>query len=149
MSTLRVLYDASTLGIGHPGLSALEAMQCGTPVVASNTSSLPEVGGDAGILVDPRDGDALCQAMLEVCRDTGAAGAAAGTFAGARRRLHLGAQHPRDDRRVPDGARGLTRRRKRRNAPEPLCGPGAFAYEVEATGIEPVTSCLQSRRSPS
>lgn len=53
------------------GLSALEAMQCGTPVIASNTSSLPEVVGDAGILVDPRDGDALCQAMLDLCRDAG------------------------------------------------------------------------------
>lgn len=51
------------------GLSQLEAMQCGTPVIASNTSSMPEVVGDAGILVDPRDGDALCQAMLDLCRD--------------------------------------------------------------------------------
>ena len=51
------------------GLAALEAMQCGTPVVASATSSLPEVVGDAGVLVDPADGDALCQAMLDLCRD--------------------------------------------------------------------------------
>jgi glycosyltransferase involved in cell wall biosynthesis len=52
------------------GLSALEAMQCGTPVVASNSSSMPEVVGGAGILVDPHDGDALCQAMLDLCRDS-------------------------------------------------------------------------------
>jgi len=37
------------------GLPPLEAMQCGLPVLVSNTSSLPEVVGDAGILVDPRD----------------------------------------------------------------------------------------------
>lgn len=51
------------------GLPPLEAMQCGTPVITSNTSSLPEVVGDAGTLVDPRDGDALAQAILEVYRD--------------------------------------------------------------------------------
>ena len=35
------------------GLPPLEAMACGTPVISSNTSSLPEVIGDAGIMVDP------------------------------------------------------------------------------------------------
>jgi glycosyltransferase involved in cell wall biosynthesis len=48
------------------GLPVLEAMQCGTPVIASNTTALPEVVGDAGILVDPRDTDALCAAMLSL-----------------------------------------------------------------------------------
>ena len=48
------------------GLPTLEAMQCGTPVITSNTSSLPEVVGDAGIMIDPTDLDALCQAMLHV-----------------------------------------------------------------------------------
>lgn len=48
------------------GLPPLEAMQCGVPVIASNSSSLPEVVGDAGILVDPRDEDSLCQAMIEL-----------------------------------------------------------------------------------
>ncbi len=37
------------------GLPPLEAMQCGTPVITSNTSSLPEVVGDAGVMIDPRD----------------------------------------------------------------------------------------------
>lgn len=46
------------------GLPPLEAMQCGLPVITSNTSSLPEVVGDAGIIVDPKDEDSLCQAML-------------------------------------------------------------------------------------
>lgn len=48
------------------GLPPLEAMQCGIPVITSNTSSLPEVVGDAGIQVNPNDNDALCQAMLEI-----------------------------------------------------------------------------------
>lgn len=48
------------------GLPPLEAMQCGTPVITSNTSSLPEVVGDAGIMVAPTDLDALCNAMLSI-----------------------------------------------------------------------------------
>jgi glycosyltransferase involved in cell wall biosynthesis len=51
------------------GLPPLEAMQCGVPVITSNTSSLPEVVGDAGIMVTPADADALCQAMLKICSD--------------------------------------------------------------------------------
>lgn len=48
------------------GLPPLEAMQCGIPVITSNTSSLPEVVGDAGIMVDPQDADELCEAMLKI-----------------------------------------------------------------------------------
>jgi glycosyltransferase involved in cell wall biosynthesis len=48
------------------GLPPLEAMQCGVPVITSNTSSLPEVVGDAGIMIDPTDEGALCQAMLDL-----------------------------------------------------------------------------------
>jgi glycosyltransferase involved in cell wall biosynthesis len=48
------------------GLPPLEAMQCGVPVITSNTSSLPEVVGDAGIMIAPTDKDALCQAMLNL-----------------------------------------------------------------------------------
>jgi glycosyltransferase involved in cell wall biosynthesis len=51
------------------GLPALEAMQCGTPVIASSTSSLPEVVGDAAVLVDPTDRDALSGAMLALLQD--------------------------------------------------------------------------------
>ncbi len=47
------------------GLPVLEAMACGTPVVASNCSSLPEVSGDVGWLVDP-DGPALAQGLISV-----------------------------------------------------------------------------------
>src|SRR4029079_4127564 len=51
------------------GLPPLEAMQCGTPVIASNATSLPEVVGDAGILLDPTDEDGLCRAVLDLYRN--------------------------------------------------------------------------------
>jgi glycosyltransferase involved in cell wall biosynthesis len=51
------------------GLPPLEAMACGTAVITSNTTALPEVVGEAGLMVDPRDEQALCQAMLEVLGD--------------------------------------------------------------------------------
>jgi len=45
------------------GLPPIEAMACGTPVVCSNSSSLPEVVGEAGLLVEPTDTEALSQAI--------------------------------------------------------------------------------------
>jgi len=51
------------------GLPALEAMACGTPVIASRTSSLPEVVGDAGRLVDPYDVDDMAAVIIEVLSD--------------------------------------------------------------------------------
>jgi len=51
------------------GLPALEAMQCGVPVIASRTSSLPEVVGDAALAVDPSDQLAIAQAIHDVLRD--------------------------------------------------------------------------------
>ncbi len=53
------------------GLPVLEAMACGTPVICSDTSSLPEVAGNAALLVDPRDPEALAQAMLRIVKDAG------------------------------------------------------------------------------
>ena len=51
------------------GLPVLEAMACGTPVVCSNVSSLPEVAGEAAILVDPLDVEELATAMERVLGD--------------------------------------------------------------------------------
>ncbi|MBD2490177.1 glycosyltransferase [Aulosira sp. FACHB-615] len=48
------------------GLPPLEAMQCGTPVITSNTSSLPEVVGDAGIMLDPNDTSGLENNILRL-----------------------------------------------------------------------------------
>ena len=51
------------------GLTALEAMACGIPVVAANASAIPEVVGDAGLLVDPLETGAMTEAMLRVLTD--------------------------------------------------------------------------------
>lgn len=53
------------------GLPILEAMQCGVPVICSNTSSMPEVAGDAALLVDPADTDAIAKEMLSLYRNEG------------------------------------------------------------------------------
>ncbi len=71
---LAALYNAADLFV-YPslfegfGLPPLEAMTCGTPVVCSNTSSLPEVVGDAALMVDPLDVDGLAETMSRVLRD--------------------------------------------------------------------------------
>jgi glycosyltransferase involved in cell wall biosynthesis len=52
------------------GLPILEAMACGTPVITSNISSLPEVAGDAAIMVDPYDLDAITDAIKRLLDDT-------------------------------------------------------------------------------
>lgn len=51
------------------GMPPLEAMACGTPVITSNTSSLPEVVGDAGLMVAPTDPVALAEAIRRVLVD--------------------------------------------------------------------------------
>jgi glycosyltransferase involved in cell wall biosynthesis len=53
------------------GLPPLEAMACGAPVVTSTASSLPEVVGDAGLLVDPTNTEELAEAMGQVLADAG------------------------------------------------------------------------------
>jgi glycosyltransferase involved in cell wall biosynthesis len=53
------------------GLPVLEAMACGTPVVCSSTSSLPEVAGEAALLIDPLDVAALAEALFRVVTDQG------------------------------------------------------------------------------
>ena len=68
---LPVLYGLAE-GLVYPslyegfGLPVLEAMQCGCPVITSNVSSLPEVAGDAGLLVDPTSVEAIAEAMERV-----------------------------------------------------------------------------------
>ncbi len=68
---LPTLYSAATL-FAYPalyegfGLPVLEAMACGTPVMASNLSALPEVVGQAGLLVNPRQVEAMAEAMLQL-----------------------------------------------------------------------------------
>ena len=51
------------------GIPPLEAMTCGVPVMTSNVSSLPEVVGDAAVLVDPRSVDQLAEGIRRLCTD--------------------------------------------------------------------------------
>jgi glycosyltransferase involved in cell wall biosynthesis len=53
------------------GLPVLDAFQCETAVLASNTTSLPEVAGDAAVLVDPRDGEAIGRGLQELLENPG------------------------------------------------------------------------------
>lgn len=57
------VYPSFFEGFGFP---PLEAMKCGVPVIASNNSSLPEIVGDGGILIDPDKPDEIYQAMKEI-----------------------------------------------------------------------------------
>ena len=73
---LPMFYTAATMLV-YPsvyegfGLPPLEAMACGCPVVTGDTSSMPEVVGDAGILVDAHDDTAVASAILRVGADEG------------------------------------------------------------------------------
>lgn len=66
-----VLYNLATIFV-YPslresfGLPIIEAMACGTPVVTSNTSSMPEVAGDAAILIDPLNSKELADALTNL-----------------------------------------------------------------------------------
>src|SRR5262249_49433898 len=62
-----VVYPSLYEGFGFP---PREAMAAGTPVVASNASCLPEILGDAAVLVDPNDDAALCRVLEQVLTDT-------------------------------------------------------------------------------
>jgi glycosyltransferase involved in cell wall biosynthesis len=71
---LPALYTAATV-LAFPssyegfGLPALEAMSCGTPVLAGRGGALPEVVGDAGVLVEPTDAAAMADALGALLRD--------------------------------------------------------------------------------
>jgi glycosyltransferase involved in cell wall biosynthesis len=74
-SDLPALYSAALCFV-YPsyfegfGLPPLEAMQCGVPVIVGDRTSLPEVVGDAGVLVDPFDVNALAAAIEKVISDS-------------------------------------------------------------------------------
>jgi O-antigen biosynthesis alpha-1,3-mannosyltransferase len=65
-SARMLLYPSLQEGFGLP---VLEAMACGCPVITANTSSLPEVAGDAAILADPSDAPGLADAIHKLLTD--------------------------------------------------------------------------------
>lgn len=71
---MAALYSASdaflfpTLYEGF-GIPVVEAQRCGTPVLTSNVSSLPEVGGDAAVYVDPYNVESICDGMEKIVGD--------------------------------------------------------------------------------
>jgi len=71
---LPCLYSAARMAVVPSfyegfGLPCLEAMACATPLICSNVASLPEVVGDAAILVSPHDPEAMAEAMATVAGD--------------------------------------------------------------------------------
>jgi glycosyltransferase involved in cell wall biosynthesis len=71
---LPYLYSAAKMAVVPSfyegfGLPCLEAMACGTPLVCSNTSSMPEVVGDAALMVSPGDPEEMAQAMLRLAEN--------------------------------------------------------------------------------
>jgi len=75
-SDLPALYNAASVFVFPSlyegfGLPALEALACGVPVVTSNVSALPEVVGDAALLVDPHEPQAIADAIGRALDDAG------------------------------------------------------------------------------
>jgi len=71
---LPLLYNSAALFLSPSlyegfGLPHLEAMACGIPVIASNVSSLPEIMGEGGLLVDPKNSNAIARAIEKVLSD--------------------------------------------------------------------------------
>ena len=72
---LPLLYDGAAAMV-YPslfegfGMPVVEAMMCGCPVVCSNTTSLPEIAGDAALLIDPLSPEAIADALYIVLTDT-------------------------------------------------------------------------------
>ncbi len=62
-----VLYPSLYEGCGFP---VLEAMACGTPIIASNVTSIPELAGDAAILIDPMDIDGITAVLIKLSTDS-------------------------------------------------------------------------------
>jgi len=71
---LPLLYNSAALFLSPSlyegfGLPHLEAMACGIPIIASNVSSLPEIMGEGGLLVDPKNSNAIARAIEKVLSD--------------------------------------------------------------------------------
>jgi glycosyltransferase involved in cell wall biosynthesis len=74
LPTLMQFYNAADVLLAPSthegfGITLLEAMACGTPVITGNVSAMPEVVGEAGVLVEPLNGEAIAEAVLQLRRD--------------------------------------------------------------------------------
>jgi glycosyltransferase involved in cell wall biosynthesis len=74
-STLVKIYNSANALIAPSfhegfGITLLEAMACGTPVITANVSAMPEVIGDAGILINPNNPQEIADEILLLCKDT-------------------------------------------------------------------------------
>jgi len=70
-SSLRLYYAAAEALVFVPwfegfGIPAAEAMRCGTPVILSSSTSLPEIGGDAALFADPGNPEEICGLMIKI-----------------------------------------------------------------------------------
>ena len=97
------------------GLPPLEAMACGTPVVTSRISSLPEVVGDAALLVDPYSVEDIADGLERVLGDDALRASLVARGRARVAALQLGALGARHPRRLHEGA-GRARPRPRRGA---------------------------------
>jgi len=52
------------------GIPIIEAMACGVPVITSNSSSMPEIAGDAACIVNPMESEAILQGILKISSDS-------------------------------------------------------------------------------
>jgi glycosyltransferase involved in cell wall biosynthesis len=125
LDTLAVLYRLAGVFVFPSlyegfGLPPLEAMASGTPVVTSNVSSLPEVAGNAAVLVDPYNASAIADGIYRVLTDAGESNARR-SFRGSRRsaacarstvRSHRECGRRKEDRPRPRLAHGHARRRE-------------------------------------
>jgi len=74
-STLVQIYNAADVLLAPSlhegfGITILEAMACGTPVITSNVSAMPEVAGEAGVLIEPTNPQAIADAVEHLYKDT-------------------------------------------------------------------------------
>ena len=118
------------------GLPVLEALACGAVVVAADRTSIPEVAGDAAILVDPDSDDALAAGLLRALTDEPLRAASRRGRTTAGHEVRLGSLRGGDGRRLPARPGVLTAARR----------PGPVADGCVTIGAMP--RLTPSRRSP-